>query len=281
MANIINAIINLVQDPQIKIEEYSNKYNRANSEGKSLEQYVLDLFAGTLRETDLNKRHKEQNEVFSYLGNANNPPDAMLKGGDAIEVKKVKKSGAALALNSSYPKHRLKKTDIRISKNCKAAENWEERDILYIVGTVNDSLLSELCFVYGTEYCASSETYERISNNIKESIKEIPGLELKDTNELAHINCVDPLGITYFRARGMWGIVHPSKVYSYIYKPLPQAVFNFMALINSEKYDSLQNHTELEQLALQNKSLEIKDVEVQNPNNPAQLISSKLITYTL
>ena len=90
MANTIQAIINLVKAPQIEIGDYYNSWHRANGEGDSLEEYVKDLYAGTLRETDEHKRLEKISNIFSYLGNDSNPPDAMIKGGDVIEVKKRK-----------------------------------------------------------------------------------------------------------------------------------------------------------------------------------------------
>jgi hypothetical protein len=45
--------------------------------------------------------------VFSYQGNPNNPPDLMIRQGDAIEIKKIESPHSSLALNSSYPKAKL------------------------------------------------------------------------------------------------------------------------------------------------------------------------------
>ncbi|TNG90215.1 NgoPII family restriction endonuclease, partial [Testudinibacter aquarius] len=48
MANIINAIINLVREPQFRLREYATGRNRANNMGESLEEYIKDLFADTV-----------------------------------------------------------------------------------------------------------------------------------------------------------------------------------------------------------------------------------------
>lgn len=88
MANTIQAIINLVSNPKLELVEYYNSRYRANSEGGSLEEYIKDLYAGTLDELDEEKRKKLIDNVFSYIGNDSNPPDAMIRYGDAIEVKK-------------------------------------------------------------------------------------------------------------------------------------------------------------------------------------------------
>lgn len=85
--NIINAILYLIENPVIElVAEYKNR-NRANQAGDALEEYIKDLFAGSLNCSE-QERIKRHNEVFSYLGNNSNPPDMMLKNGDAIEVKK-------------------------------------------------------------------------------------------------------------------------------------------------------------------------------------------------
>lgn len=81
--------------------------NRINNAGNGLEEYVKDLFSNTFNHNS-DERLIKQSEVFSYLGNAKNPPDAMLRDGDAIEVKKIE-SDSPLQLNSSYPKHKFKK----------------------------------------------------------------------------------------------------------------------------------------------------------------------------
>lgn len=62
--------------------------------------------------------------MFSYIGNQNNPPDSMLRNGDAIEVKKIESKKAALALNSSYPKAKLYADSPMINKECRECEKW-------------------------------------------------------------------------------------------------------------------------------------------------------------
>ncbi|WP_265091093.1 NgoPII family restriction endonuclease [Moraxella nonliquefaciens] len=90
MANIINAIIHLIQYPIIDLQESYLGKNRINNVGDALERYVQDLFLGDF-DLDANDRNVKISECFSYFGNSSNPPDMMLKGGDAIEVKKNRK----------------------------------------------------------------------------------------------------------------------------------------------------------------------------------------------
>ena len=279
--NIIDAIINIVKNPIVELKEYSISHNRANSMGEALEEYVKDIFSGTLFENDKNKRMEIISEVFSYLGNTNNPPDSILRGGDAIEVKKIENKSSSLALNSSYPKAKLYSNSSMITDACRNCEEWKEKDIIYAIGTCEKNKLTSLIFVYGEDYAAENKIYENVKNKIKFGIETINGLEFSETNEIGRVNRVDPLGITYFRIRGMWGIENPIKVFDYIYERDNTKQFNFMALINEDKYNSFLNREELENLEKENKYLEIRNVKIKNPNNPAQLRSAKLITFKI
>ena len=279
--NIIDAIINIVKNPIVELKEYSISHNRANSMGEALEEYVKDIFSGTLFETDKNKRMEIISEVFSYLGNTNNPPDSILRDGDAIEVKKIENKSSSLALNSSYPKAKLYSNSSMITDACRNCEEWKEKDIIYAIGTCEKNKLTSLIFVYGEDYAAENKIYENVKNKIKFGLETINGLEFSETNEIGRVNRVDPLGITYFRIRGMWGIENPIKVFDYIYERDNTKQFNFMALINDDKYNSFFNREELENLEKENKYLEIRNVKIKNPNNPAQLRSAKLITFKI
>ena len=117
-SNILIAIKNLVESPVIELTSHYSGRNRANGIGDALEKYIKDLFANTLSCEDDYFRLQAYN-VFSYTGNQNNPPDIILKNGDAIEVKKVQGNANALALNSSYPKAKLYSDSTMITSNCR------------------------------------------------------------------------------------------------------------------------------------------------------------------
>ena len=280
--NIIHAIIHLVQHPIVNLMEQHQGRNRVNNVGTALEEYIKDLFANSLDISE-QERLERRNRVFSYLGNNSNPPDAMLRGGDAIEIKKIESFSAALALNSSQPKHTLVCSSPMLSSDCRSAENWAEKDIIYAVGMVERATnqLKYLCMVYGQDYCASAECYDSIKTTIKDGVESIPGIECEQTRELGRINRVDPLGITYLRVRGMWGIENPWRVFRYIYEPENPAKFNFMCIINDDKWEKLENTDLLIQAARSDSMLQIKDVRVKNPDNPAELRSAKLISYRI
>ena len=276
--NIINAIYNLVNNPIVKIVSHYSGKNRANNAGSALEEYIADLFANSF---DLSEKEKfeEWNKVFSYLGNNSNPPDIMLRGGDAIEIKKLETDSKELALNSSYPKHTLKSDSNMISSACRKAENWTEKDIIYAVGVVRENVLANLCFVYGLDYCASDECYSKIKRTIKEGVESIQGIEFTETNELGKIHKVDPLGITYLRVRGMWGIVNPWSVFSYVCSRDTKKKFNFMCLINEDKWKTFDNTSLI--TTLSKPGFSIADVRIKDPDNPANLKNAKLIQFVI
>ena len=69
-----------------------------------METPVKDPIVNTIQNEDELEKMRRYSDEFSWLGNQNHPPDIMIKGGDAIEVKKTQSANSDLALNSSYPK---------------------------------------------------------------------------------------------------------------------------------------------------------------------------------
>lgn len=282
MANTIQAIINLVSNPKLELVEYYNSRHRANSEGGSLEEYIKDLYAGTLSELDEEKRKKLINNVFSYIGNDSNPPDAMIRYGDAIEVKKIESPKADIQLNSSYPKCQIESTSSMISRACKEAEegNWT-KDLLYVVGQVKNKQLKSIFMVYGEDYAASDDTYLGVKQDIKKWIASMGELEFEETEELGRINMIDSLGITKLRVRGMWILQNPWKVFSYVTTLDTSKKFEFCAIINEMKYKSFPEHAELEHLVSLINTLEIQDIKIKNPNDSKLDIKAKMIRFYL
>ena len=280
MTTVVDAIVNLVEHPVVTLDREHWSRNRANGMGDALEAYVKDLFAGTFGVDD-GSRLERQGAVFSYFGNKSNPPDAMLLGGDAIEIKKIESLDAPLALNSSYPKQVIQASSPMISEACRNAEDWNEKDMLYVVGSVSDGQLKHLAMVYGLDYCASESCYQRLKDTIRQGVNSIPGVEFAETKELGRVNRVDPLGITYMRVRGMWGIENPWTVFHYIYQRDMRKRLNFMCLVNERKWATLPNAERVTRLAARDNRLKIEDVRIKNPDNPARLNPAKLITFSV
>ncbi|MDD2376030.1 MAG: NgoPII family restriction endonuclease [Clostridia bacterium] len=282
MSNILDAISNLVNNPVYEIQEFYKSHSRANNLGDALEEYIKDLFANTINEENSSVRNEKISEVFSYLGNQNNPPDMIIKNGDAIEVKKIESSLSSIALNSSYPKSKLVSSSPMITNACRNCEEWDEKDIIYTVGVTQNNVLKSLCMVYGMDYGAESEVYEKVKRAIKEGILTIGDVEFSETKELGKVKKVDPLGITDLRIRGMWDIENPMKYFKYVNDASNNLnKFKFMCIINNEKYNSFENTKEFEEGISKINGCKIVDVKIKNPNNPAKLRDAKLITYII
>ena len=281
MVTIIDAITNLITNPIVELNaEYVNLRNRANNTGEALEQYVKDLFAGTINDDEITRMRKHSG-VYSYAGNQNNPPDFMIRGGDAVEVKKIESPNASLALNSSYPKAKLYADSPMITSACRNSEDWDVKDFIYAVGVLNkqNNTLASLALVYGEDYAASQEIYDRIRVKIRDGILTIPDVEFNTTKELGRVNRVDPLGITYLRIRGMWGIENPFKVFNYVYERDFDMEFNFMAIINERKWETLEGTQELVDLINQTDGASIDRVLIKLPNNPSVLRYAYVISF--
>ena len=280
-ANILTAVINIVKTRNVSLQEEYVKANRANSMGDALEKYVVDSFANTILEKDETKRNLKINQVFTYLGNDSNPPDAMLKGGAAIETKKIGSRNSQLQLNSSNPKSKLYIDDSRLKKSARKAEDWNEKDFIYSIGFVKENQLKELALIDASIYCADTTVYQDIFEQIKEGISSIPNIDFSPTKELGRVNKIDPLGITSLRIRGMWLLENPFTVFKYVYQPITTANFNLFALVSTEHFDGFNNKDALLSLVDEVATLNIADVKVKNPNNPAKLINCKKITFCL
>ncbi len=277
--NLLKAFNNITKLDTFGLVELYNGKNRMNNAGDSLEYFVRDMFCSSIDVIGIENKDRKHSEFLSYLGNQNNPPDFIVKNGDAVEVKKIGGTLNDLALNSSYPKSKLHRDDSRITDACKESDggNWSQKDILYSVGSVIDEKIKLIWFVYGDCYAADREIYEKTFNSISSKIHEIDHLEFSESNELTRINKIDPLGITYLRVRGMWGIQNPQSVFGSLVNFDKSSNFSAYALILSTKYDSFpeQDRKNIES----NQNIKIKDVEIKSPNNPANYLKAKLICF--
>lgn len=277
MTNILEAIVNIANNPVVAIRNHYTGRNRANNVGEALEMFVKDAFANTIQEQDEQVKNAKFSQVFSWLGNQNHPPDIMIRKGDAIEVKKTQSANSDLALNSSYPKSNIQSNSNMITQECRTCESWTEKDLIYCVGHTTDDSIKSLWMVYGNIYAAKHETYQVIKQKITDGINEIPNVELAETNELGRVNRVDPLGITNLRIRGMWQIQNPRRVFNYLHTT--GDTFELVAIIPTYKYNSFPTESKNRIENLGNPNIEISDVQVKDPNNPANLIDGKLIVF--
>ncbi|MDG6221913.1 MAG: NgoPII family restriction endonuclease [Candidatus Bathyarchaeota archaeon] len=282
--NLLTAIKNISDFKTNDLRNYFTTYAiRINAVGQQLEYYVKDAISGSFQSAKEQTDRDRYKGIFSYLGNQNNPPDLIIKNGDAFEVKKIQSFKASLALNNSPPKDRLSCKDPRITNQCRQVDGgqWNCKEIFYVIGWVQKEKIKYLYFVQGSCYAAEKEIYERQATGLKNNIENYfgaEGLESTRTKELGRINRIDPLGITNFRIRGMWEIQNPVNVFSYLYTYNKNRDFSLVALMLKSKFDSFPEEDVKSLLA--DDQIEVSDVEIKNPNNPAELVSGKLITLS-
>lgn len=271
--SLLRALFNLKQITDFSLPSHYSSANRMNSMGIALEYFVKDIFCGTLGIKDIHEKDKEYPKYLSYIGNANNPPDFIIRKDDAVEVKKIESQTSGLALNSSYPKDKLYSDNPLITDACRKCEEWKIKDIVYAVGVVSKGLIKRLWFVYGDCYSADKEVYEKTRKKVIDGVNATGDIEFSKTKELGRVNRVDPLGITYLRVRGMWGIENPISVFNYLKgKGTEPMVVSIMKL---EKYNSFP---EQDRLNLEKDGL-VSDVKVKDPNNPVKFFDGKLIKF--
>lgn len=133
--------------------------------------------------------------------------------------------------------------------------------------------------VYGSIYAAECEVYERIRTTISSGVNSIPNVEFGETKELGRVNRVDPLGITNLRIRGMWSIRNPRKVFEYIQPRQNSLTFELVSIIPNDKYYNFDEGSRLLLEEIDKDGFSILDVQVKDPNNPANLVEAKLIKY--
>lgn len=277
MPNLLTVFSSIRAFGSLDMAEYSARYlNRVNSAGEQLEYYVRDAIAGSLMSKE---KDKEYAKVYSYLGNQNNPPDIMIKGGDAFEIKKLQGGSSEIALNSSPPKDRLYSMDARITAACRNCEpDWKVKDMFYAIGQLSGKTISRLLFVHGQCYAADKQVYEQLHSKLKRSIEaeiKAKGLQGGETVELGRVNRVDPLGITELRVRGMWQMKNPIKFFEKELQESEGANSYVAAIMPVSKYNSF-SRKEREKLKMV-RGVEVRSIKLKNPNNPAKLVDGIVI----
>lgn len=76
----------------------------------------------------------------------------------------------------------------------------------------------------------------------------------------------------------MWLIKSPFQHFDYLTEEITNYTFKLVALIPEDKYYSYSNVEEFEEFCEEH-GVCISDEEIEDPQNPANFISSKLITY--
>ena len=284
MANLITVIRHLVENSLSDLQDRSKGKNRVNDMGDSLEAFGTDIFADTLGESDESIRVKKYSQVFSYLGNPKNPPDLIIRDGDAIEVKKIESFKSEIPLNSSYPKSKLFADDPMILDSCRSVDggNWEAKDLIYVIGVVKENKLKRLWLIVGDCLAADYQMYKQIRDKIIIETERICDIELSKNRELGRFKKLDPFGIAYSQISGVWRISNPVNIYNYLNIDYnEEANLQIIAIMTAKKYRSFPQSDldAISKIATEVTNLEIRDVQINSPNNTADLIDVKLITY--
>lgn len=269
--------------------------NRAQAQGAHLEDIVKDILCGVAPD-DVQGREAVLNKFLAFQGAANNPPDAMFRGGnsgDAFEVKKSeKKSSGSLDLNSSHPYSHLTSDLSRIAREARECEVWDRRDIHYVMGNVLTTQRTNnwIWIVQGNIFAADLQSYRNFESDIKSHIEEAiianalePGL----TNELGRINGVDLRENTDLRIRPMWGITSPMR----LFKDLPGILESDLdglvihCLIRKSKWESLLSNKSTEFQEFWSKSqppvMSISEATVPDPDDLNKVLEIKVIRIVL
>lgn len=280
MTNTLRALIHIHQTASVAVTPVTGGSNSMTDVGEGLENYVKKAYAECLQEQKKALCKKAIEKAFSYTGGQNNPPDGMLQGGDALEVKKSD-SGAQIQLNSSFPKKKLTINDSKINNKCREAEGgqWTSKDMVYIVGRVPDKILKSLFFVYGDCLAADDPIYQKPLDSISASAANY-GDQVKETKEIARISNVGVLGNAHLRVRGMWLL---DIAFKDIYPPDKTANLNVICLMRKEKYEKFpeKDRQEIEDIANIKPNIEISDRKIDCPDNKGKKIDVKLIEMKL
>ena len=275
--DVIGTMINLRTTPNQKFASYDD-----------FADYVKNLFVDSFDLSPYEKRERFR-ENFSFVSSDAEIPDFMLSGGDAVEIKTVRlKSGeydpakcTPIEFNTVYPRQKLFFDDPLVTNECRRAERWYEKDIVYVVGALKRRQLIHLCMVYGVDYCASEKYYSGLNYAIKNLISKIRAARFPYTRELARIGTVDPTGATFLKIYGMWHVENPWSFFRDVYRPNSRANFSFMCIINTEKFSRLQNGNKLFDWAKILPDLTVERVRIKNPDAPDCFRDAFLIRYEI
>jgi hypothetical protein len=146
---------------------------------------------------------KAWDQTFSWLGSTNNPPDFMIKKGDAVEVKITETIGD-LQLNSSAPKRTLKSSDVRITDQCRACEVWSEKDFGYCIGLARKGQkkhVNALWLIDGSCISDSDQKYAGLAEAIKTSLSHLGGVASKELSRFNKLDARKSLGGCFCQRR--------------------------------------------------------------------------------
>jgi len=285
MPDVLTAIADIVHHRAFVLPNADPGHTRVNTVGGAFETYCKDRLAGLEPGNDV-ARMALYESTFSYQGGANNPPDAMYRGGnegDAFEFKKF--SGTAsrdIPLNSSPPKDCLRADSYGLAQESIDCEPWTQRDLFFICGGVpaQSTMLNWIWIADAHLMAAKQECYHDLHAKLQRSISEIHGLSFSPTRELGRVNELDPRKATHLRIRAMWTIQAPGKLFEDVAGVVHGDAPVLHAILTKAKWDSMPADSRARVETLRSTpGFTLKDVLVPSPNNPQDQIQSILIRY--
>ena len=280
--NIFKSIINISKSNDLDLKNYKaiEQNNRIQKQGEGLEIFIKDSFCGIPKgSTPEQTRIENYLKIFSDTGHANNPPDAMIKGGDAIEIKKHERfSRASLALNSSPPRTILTNEDRNIASETRDCETkpWA-RDYLYIIGNQKSKKLRRVTLCYGNCFVTCDNVYRDFFDKIKKSISDgLVGTSFLETKEFGRIYGIDPQNFTTLRIRSMFELQNPNEIFKDVIDWKDEDLV-ISAIMRKEKYESFSDQ---DCNSLKNNKFKIKNFQAKDPDNPKEKIDLVLVRYS-
>jgi hypothetical protein len=278
MVSILNAIHNIVVGRRFAVYDQARSTNRMNRQGEPLEVFIRRALAGDfVSESEVQLAQRTQ-DFFSYASHDSSPPDLMIHGGDAIEIKKFESFANTIQLNSSYPKAHLHSDYPLLSAECRQCEDWQQKDLIYILAVVKAKKIQELWMVDGATYAASREVYESVFERIKSAVHATEGLSINDS-ELGRVTKIDPLNRTQMRIRGMWLIEHPRVAFERLFVATKAASFRLRAVMRQEKYNQLIAQEPTLETNLRQAGCSIATNTVLDPNNRARVLEVATVQF--
>lgn len=274
--NILTAFLELHKTRNMGVDPKTNKpINRINEEGDPLEKWFKKLFDPTFE----NNEDKYDKEIISHPGSKNNPPDFILRNGDAFEIKKIGNvTTSNIALNSSFPKDKLYSKDPKLTDDCRNCEStpWVEKELFYVIGVQPKYKPIKCIFVVHAACIANSySAYEKHFNDLKQHIESAQQFNWSKTNELGKIHLFDPAKKTSLRVRPMYAMENPFKTFEkYIHK---SALASF--LITEEQY---KKYPQMDKNNIEkDNDIRVEDININSPKEPnGQTISCKIFSFS-
>lgn len=244
------------------------------AQGKPFEIFAKNMFAQCLGALP---GHVDAawERTFSWRGSANHPPDFMIRGGDAVEVKTHRGIGQ-IQLNSSPPRRKLRSTDSRIQIGCKNCEVWNEKDFVYFIGKTNDEYVEALWLIDGRCVADEEKTYDLIFDKISLTLSDLGG---EPGNEIGRLNDVDNLKATSLRVRAMWLLEHPANIFESVFTPTKQNSFVLNVLISLDKWNAYSANEREAVIKLRAQDLEINQIQLPDSGKSGQLLQAVHIAW--